>query len=264
MPIVFRCECGQRISVPDGTAGKRARCPKCGRVATIPSDRAAESAPPAPTPGERRYVAPPRDTPSGPASAPAKQEPMAAEPDSLVGRTCGICQTPIGAGEPACICPACRSPYHRECWDEIGGCAVYGCERMPETVKAQPEEGEGPQGWGDEKTCPRCGKTIRSMAVKCRFCKARFPSGTPMTPAEYREWAATQARLRPARTHAIIVFVCSLIGCLAPVVFPVAAIWLWRTRDLLAKVGGIHQILAYGAVILSAFYCIVWVMVILL
>ncbi len=36
MPIKFRCVCGKKLSAPDGTAGKKARCPKCGHVTRVP------------------------------------------------------------------------------------------------------------------------------------------------------------------------------------------------------------------------------------
>jgi hypothetical protein len=45
MPIQFRCEnagCGGRLRVPDGAAGKRAKCPRCGNVQRVPT---AEPAP---------------------------------------------------------------------------------------------------------------------------------------------------------------------------------------------------------------------------
>jgi hypothetical protein len=40
---------------------------------------------------------------------------------------CPYCQTPIAQGEEEVHCPACRTPHHRQCWQENGGCAVYGC-----------------------------------------------------------------------------------------------------------------------------------------
>ncbi len=37
MAIKFRCECGKELTAKDGTEGKRAKCPACQRVLTIPS-----------------------------------------------------------------------------------------------------------------------------------------------------------------------------------------------------------------------------------
>ena len=161
----------------------------------------------------------------------------------------------VAPGESACLCPECRSPYHRECWDEVGGCATYGCRLMPQAAKPA-EAGARQEGWGDEKTCPKCSKPIRSAAVKCRHCKATFPSAVPMTQAEYHEWRAQQAELAPTRAVAIAVFVVSLFGCLGPLVLLGGGIWLWRSHDALRRVGGAYQVLAYFGVGLSVVYSV--------
>ena len=36
MPIKVTCQCGQQFAARDELAGKRAKCPKCGTVLTIP------------------------------------------------------------------------------------------------------------------------------------------------------------------------------------------------------------------------------------
>ena len=229
--IVFECECGQRVGAPPGSAGRRARCPACGRAFTVPQRGAAGGA--------------------------EAEGPLDAEPGSLVGRVCSVCQTPIDHGQAACLCPACRSPYHRECWDEIGGCATYGCDLMPQPAKPADEGGPRSEAWGDDKTCPKCGQEIRAAAVKCRFCRASFPSAVPMTRAEYREWSDQQAQLGPTRTFAIVLFSVSLIGCLAPIMFIVGLVWLKKSHDDLKRVGGVHQVLAYFGVALSAVYSLI-------
>lgn len=40
---------------------------------------------------------------------------------------CSFCQTPIKNELESFICPSCHSPYHKDCWLENKGCAVYGC-----------------------------------------------------------------------------------------------------------------------------------------
>ena len=40
---------------------------------------------------------------------------------------CPYCQTAIAAGSDYLTCPACKTPYHPDCWQENGGCAVRGC-----------------------------------------------------------------------------------------------------------------------------------------
>ena len=66
---------------------------------------------------------------------------------------CPICYTLIQSGTEQTECPDCRQEYHRTCWDELGGCATYGCakavlgEKPAPTVRSQ-------EGWGDPKECP--------------------------------------------------------------------------------------------------------------
>ncbi|MDZ4713771.1 MAG: RING finger protein [bacterium] len=40
---------------------------------------------------------------------------------------CTFCQTPIKSDMETFFCPSCTSPYHKDCWYENKGCAVYGC-----------------------------------------------------------------------------------------------------------------------------------------
>jgi predicted RNA-binding Zn-ribbon protein involved in translation (DUF1610 family) len=37
MTIQLTCSCGKRLRVPDNAAGKRAKCPACGKVGIVPS-----------------------------------------------------------------------------------------------------------------------------------------------------------------------------------------------------------------------------------
>jgi hypothetical protein len=42
MPIKVACQCGQQFAARDELAGKRAKCPQCGTVLTIPQPRASQ------------------------------------------------------------------------------------------------------------------------------------------------------------------------------------------------------------------------------
>ena len=234
--IVYQCACGQTVAAPKALAGKRARCPVCGRISTVG--------------GPGRSPASPRD---------AKTAPRDAEPDALAGRVCSVCQSVIGRGEAACLCPECRSPFHRGCWDEVGGCATYGCTFMPQLAKPVRDESRRQEVWGDEKACPNCGGQIRAAAVKCRFCGVRFPSSVPMSPEEYQEWRAKKAQLAPVRLFAIVLFALSVLGFLAPLAFPVGVVWLWRSHAALRRAGGLHEVFAYFGVGLSLIYCVIFV-----
>jgi hypothetical protein len=94
------------------------------------------------------------------------------------GKRCGVCQTAIVALEPVGRCPRCEASHHGECWNENGGCSSYGCELAQQSAK---EPAALPQSyWGqEEKQCPRCAKSIKVAALRCRFCGAVFEDRAP-------------------------------------------------------------------------------------
>jgi len=55
--------------------------------------------------------------------------------NSITGRTCPYCQTPIKPGIPVVTCPACQIPHHKECWEESNGCTTYGCKYVNRGLK---------------------------------------------------------------------------------------------------------------------------------
>jgi len=40
--------------------------------------------------------------------------------------TCKVCLEPITEG-PIIVCAECNTPHHRDCWDYVGACSIYGC-----------------------------------------------------------------------------------------------------------------------------------------
>ena len=40
---------------------------------------------------------------------------------------CKVCGEPI-SGMPKVLCSTCRTPHHRDCWEFIGSCSVFGCK----------------------------------------------------------------------------------------------------------------------------------------
>jgi len=47
------------------------------------------------------------------------------------GRVCPYCRFPVLDSEGAVVCPSCDTPHHRDCWEENGGCARFGCPHSP-------------------------------------------------------------------------------------------------------------------------------------
>ena len=57
------------------------------------------------------------------------------ESAQLVGEaTCQVCGEEIG--DDMVICPGCKTPHHRDCWQYNGGCSVYGCRETRFTTPA--------------------------------------------------------------------------------------------------------------------------------
>ncbi|MDR3234111.1 MAG: hypothetical protein LBT46_10700 [Planctomycetaceae bacterium] len=40
---------------------------------------------------------------------------------------CAYCGAEIGFDEPVTACNECSVPYHADCWNANGHCAIYGC-----------------------------------------------------------------------------------------------------------------------------------------
>jgi hypothetical protein len=59
------------------------------------------------------------------------ESPGAGMPDAQSLGTCPYCQSRIPLRAARIICPACKTPHHRECWRENGGCTTYGCVESP-------------------------------------------------------------------------------------------------------------------------------------
>jgi hypothetical protein len=39
---------------------------------------------------------------------------------------CKVCGEPITTGA-VIVCAACNTPHHRDCWEYVGACSIYGC-----------------------------------------------------------------------------------------------------------------------------------------
>src|SRR5512138_2081358 len=92
------------------------------------------------------------------------------------GSLCAICQSSLEPPSELTRCPECQSAYHADCWQENGGCAIYGCAQVPATEGRAALEIPAAYWGQEEKPCPACGRQILAAAVRCRHCGATFAS----------------------------------------------------------------------------------------
>jgi hypothetical protein len=218
------CSCGATLRIPPPLQGKSLRCPKCGQV--VAAQAAAVDA----------------DSTASQATA------VDAE------LTCSICLTKFAAGEIVRRCSSCDQLYHEECWAEVGGCGTFGCTQGPTVDKSESTPQAPLTAWGDEKDCPICGETIKSIALKCRYCGATFDTADPLTVADLRKSARQRDQLQQIRQSVIALFVVGLLGACAPLIAVVSAVYLIPKRAELAKCGPLYMIMGWTALGLSCVY----------
>lgn len=56
--------------------------------------------------------------------------------ESLIGKCCPFCQTPIKPDTAVNVCDECGIPHHSECWQDNGGCTTFGCASRAATASA--------------------------------------------------------------------------------------------------------------------------------
>ena len=174
---------------------------------------------------------------------------------------CSTCHTLVQETDAATTCGSCEQVFHRSCWNELGGCATYGCERAAAAGKPEMPRVVG-AGWGDTKSCPACAATIGSGLLVCR-CGAEFPYADPMTREDYRESRARSDAVRGTRRTLAGLFIASLAGLPAPVTGSVAGWIAWRDHRRLEGTDGTYLAMGYGAAALGATYALVFLLLLL-
>jgi phage FluMu protein Com len=217
------CSCGAKLFLPADATGREVRCPRCKAPITSGS--------------ESQVVARP--------SSPGK-----------TASVCPICQSAIDESDIEVLCPKCDQVHHQECWLEIGGCSTYGCPEAPAIAK-EPTAADRPlTAWGDTKKCPACGETIKSIALRCRYCKTSFDTVDPLTVADLRRGVHKTESLKTTSTHIITLFIFSAIGVLAPLMLLISLAVVLPRRRILTKAGPFYLVLGYSSIGLSAVYSI--------
>jgi len=209
--IKFQCSsCGQHLEAPIEAADCALACPNCNSAIRVPS-----------------------------ASEVARSGPEV----NVSGTDCAICQTTIAAEDAKAACPECKVEYHADCWQENGGCAVYGCAGVPKVEQRRAIE-IPISYWGQEnKPCPSCQREILAAAVRCRHCGATFSSARPEDADEFSDRATLQERLPGMKRMIVWIFVFSIVPCLAPIGAVWGVIWYLTNRSRLGALPGVFAAL---------------------
>ncbi|MBW3539870.1 MAG: hypothetical protein KY476_06340 [Planctomycetes bacterium] len=222
MAQIIDCLCGAKVRLPAEGANRRFRCPKCKAAVALTVDACVL------TVGR---------------TAPGE------------AATCPICQSNIAPDEAAVTCPACDQVHHNECWAEIGGCGTYGCSQAPALEKDDPG-GPALSAWGDTKSCPVCGETIKAIALRCRYCQAEFDTVDPLTARDLRRKSRRKSEEQSLKRWVAVLFGLSAVGLLAPILVFVAPAVVLPRRERLKKTGPLYLVLGYAAIGLSVFYAL--------
>ena len=224
MTSIVVCECGANVRLPEELTVRTLRCPSCKAGIALSTSGTAIH---------------------GVAS------------DSQSSAICPICQTTMQTGEVVVTCPGCEQVHHRDCWAEVGGCGTYGCAEAPSAEKDETSADAPLTAWGDTKKCPACGETIKSIALRCRYCQTNFNTVDPLTLGDLRRQANTEKTLDSLKNTTIALFIISLFGCLGPIIAIITLVAVIPKREQLAKAGHIYVVLGFCALGISVIYSLI-------
>jgi len=204
--ITIRCQCGKSLVVKEELVGKRARCPHCKEILTIPDLKAGAEPKAQEHETYAMAAAPPSTTPKAPA---------AANPGALAG-ACPSCAHALSAG--AVLCINCGFDLRR-------GKRVAKDEAAPSPGKptrclhcnAEIEEGS--------PLCGTCGKAVGSKPK-------RRVSDSPSKPS--RDWLLFGIAFVVTLVLVFVMFPLNLYLFWQPGALIVSAVVIWLTAVMAA------------------------------
>ncbi len=99
---------------------------------------------------------------------------------SVEGQKCPVCKAYLFDDEDIVFCPTCGAPHHRDCYTNLGHCALeddHGTERQYDANKVAEEQkksenSENEQNEAPKYRCVRCGTELSDNDMFCPRCRA--------------------------------------------------------------------------------------------
>jgi hypothetical protein len=176
---------------------------------------------------------------------------------------CQICYTPIKESDEKIDCPKCKIPFHKDCWEEYGGCSIYGCDYAPEYKKSEIDENLQKAHWGQEKkTCPYCGEGIPIDAISCPLCRENLKSAAPISRKSIYKAPPKMADPEEGKVKAasVLFFIVSVFAVLSPVILIFCPIWYFINREKVNRFSPVYRLLMGASIFFSCFYIFIFIL----
>lgn len=85
---------------------------------------------------------------------------------------CPVCGKAFSEKEDIVVCPDCGAPHHRECYRQIGHCALIKNHKLG--INWEPPASPGPKTENQLVKCPRCGADNPADGIFCCHCGVRL------------------------------------------------------------------------------------------
>jgi TM2 domain-containing membrane protein YozV len=126
---------------------------------------------------------------------------------------CPYCRMEVEPGDNEMVCTGCGTPHHRDCFEENGGCTVFGCTQAPveePKVSVTSSEAQNAIAGATYMLFPSAPMTTTSTTTPDAAAAEPAPSTQPQTVAPPPPPNATQppapAQQEPQRSEPIFTF----------------------------------------------------------